>query len=115
LLSVGFGAFAASAACTSVFAACRAPYPNARPNFTRSITLVYVRAVLLFSQNALQILDIQASVMEIPKRMKTVLWMAGAVCGAVAGLMIWHRQRNEPVDALAQRLEAAWADHHTVA
>lgn len=46
--------------------------------------------------------------------MKTVLWMAGAVCGAMAGLMIWNRLRNEPVEQLAYRLEAAWADHHTV-
>ena len=29
--------------------------------------------------------------------------------------MIWNRQRDEPVEDLAQRLEAAWADHHTVA
>src|SRR5215472_17643864 len=42
LLAVGFGALAASAACASVLAACRAPYPNARPNLTRSIAPVYV-------------------------------------------------------------------------
>jgi hypothetical protein len=47
--------------------------------------------------------------------MKTFLWMAGAVCGAVAGLMIWERQRNGKVEDLAHRLESAWADHHTVA
>ena len=47
--------------------------------------------------------------------MKTMLWVAGAVCGAVAGVMIWNRQRDEPVEDLAHRLEAAWADHHTVA
>jgi hypothetical protein len=29
--------------------------------------------------------------------------------------MIWKRQRDEPVEDLAHRLEAAWADHHTVA
>jgi hypothetical protein len=33
----------------------------------------------------------------------------------MAGLMIWNHQRNEPVQDLAHRLEAAWADHHTVA
>ena len=47
--------------------------------------------------------------------MKTVFWVAGAVCGAVAGLMIWNRRGNEPVEDLAHRLEAAWADHNTVA
>ena len=41
-LAVGFGVFTASTACASVFAACRAPYPSALPNFTRSMTLVYV-------------------------------------------------------------------------
>lgn len=47
--------------------------------------------------------------------MKTMLWVAGAVCGAMAGLMIWNRRRGEPVEDLAHRLEDAWADHHTVA
>jgi hypothetical protein len=47
--------------------------------------------------------------------MKTMFWVAGAVCGAVAGLMIWNRQRGEPLEDLAHRLESAWADHHTVA
>jgi hypothetical protein len=54
-------------------------------------------------------------VKEISKRMKTAFWVAGAVCGAVAGLMIWNRRRDEPVEDLAHRLEAAWADHNTVA
>jgi hypothetical protein len=69
---------------------------------------------LLLSQNELQTPDIQAPVREISKRMKTMFWVAGAVCGAVAGLMIWNRQRDEPVEDLAHRLESAWADHHTV-
>ena len=46
--------------------------------------------------------------------MKAFLWMAGAVCAAMAGLMIWNRQRNGDVEDMAHRLEAAWADHHTV-
>jgi N6-adenosine-specific RNA methylase IME4 len=66
------------------------------------------------SQNELQLPDIQAAVREISKKMKTVFWVAGAVCGAMAGLMIWNRQRDEPVEDLAHRLESAWADHHTV-
>jgi hypothetical protein len=60
-------------------------------------------------------LDIQALVREMSKIMKTIFWAAGAVCGAVAGVMIWNRQRDEPVEDLAHRLEAAWADHNTVA
>jgi hypothetical protein len=71
-------------------------------------------AVFLLSQNELQLPDIQAAVREISKKMKTVFWVAGAVCGAMAGLMIWNRQRDEPVEDLAHRLESAWADHHTV-
>ncbi len=69
---------------------------------------------LLWSQNELATPDIQGPVREISKRMKTMFWVAGAVCGAVAGLMIWNRQRDEPVEDLAHRLESAWADHHTV-
>jgi hypothetical protein len=46
--------------------------------------------------------------------MKKFLWAAGAICGAMAGVMIWSRSRNEPVEELAHRLESAWADHHTV-
>jgi|SRR6185437_3033196 hypothetical protein len=114
LLGDGLGVAAASAACISVFAACRAPYPNALPNFTRSIQLVYVYSPGLLSRNELRTLDIQAPVREISKRMKAMFWVAGAVCGAVAGLMIWNRQRDEPVEDLAHRLESAWADHHTV-
>ena len=113
-LGGGLGVAAASAACISVFAACRAPYPNALPNFTRSIQLVYVYTPVLLSRNELLASDIQAPVREISKRMKAMFWVAGAVCGAVAGLMIWNRQRDEPVEDLAHRLESAWADHHTV-
>lgn len=46
--------------------------------------------------------------------MKKFLWATGAICGAMAGVMIWYRSRNEPVEELAHRLESAWADHHTV-
>lgn len=67
------------------------------------------------SRNEFRQPDIQAPVKEISKRMKTVFWVAGAVCGAVAGLMIWNRRRDEPVEDLAHRLEAAWADHNTMA
>lgn len=46
--------------------------------------------------------------------MKKFLWAAGAICGAMAGVMIWSRSRSEPVEQLAHRLESAWADHNTV-
>ena len=61
LSGVGFGVLTASAACISVFAACRVPYPNARPSFTRSITLVYVPVPLHSSQNESQTPDITSS------------------------------------------------------
>jgi hypothetical protein len=48
------------------------------------------------------------------KSLKTLFWLAGGICGAAAGLMIWNRLRDEPVEELAHRLESAWSDHHTV-
>jgi ABC-type transport system involved in cytochrome c biogenesis permease subunit len=65
-------------------------------------------------QNELRRTAIQGLYKGVNERMKTFFWVAGAVCGAVAGVMIWNRQRGEPVDELAHRLESAWADHHTV-
>jgi hypothetical protein len=46
--------------------------------------------------------------------MKSVLLMIGGVCAAVAALVVLESKRQKPVEVLAQRLEAAWADHHTV-
>lgn len=45
---------------------------------------------------------------------KSFFWLAGAICGATAGVVVWNRNRREPVEQLAHRLESAWADHHTV-
>jgi len=49
--------------------------------------------------------------------MKSLLWYAGALSATAAFLLIRSvRLRNHPpVVELAHKLEAAWADHHTVA
>ncbi len=46
--------------------------------------------------------------------MKRLLFVMGGVCAAAAGFLIIGSKRRQPVDELAHRLEAAWADHHTV-
>jgi hypothetical protein len=46
--------------------------------------------------------------------MKKVLLMVGGICAAAAGFLVFGAKRVQPVDELAHRLEAAWADHHTV-
>jgi hypothetical protein len=46
--------------------------------------------------------------------MKNVFWMVGGLCAAATGFLVWNRKRTTPVELLAHRLEAAWADHHTV-
>lgn len=46
--------------------------------------------------------------------MKKVIWTLGGLCAAAAGfLVIGRKQRAQPVEDLAHRLEEAWADHHT--
>lgn len=47
--------------------------------------------------------------------MKTVIWTIGGICAAMAGILVLKRRNQEPVTELAHKLEAAWADHHTVA
>jgi len=46
--------------------------------------------------------------------MKNVLWMVGGFCAAATGFLVFSRNRTEPVELLAHRLQEAWADHHTV-
>lgn len=46
--------------------------------------------------------------------MKSFFLLMGGVCAAAAGFLMWGAKRREPVEELAHRLEAAWADHHTV-
>ena len=45
--------------------------------------------------------------------MKGFVYLAGAVCAALAGVLVWGPKRAQPVEELAHRLEEAWADHHT--
>jgi hypothetical protein len=46
--------------------------------------------------------------------MKNLVWLATGLAAALVGFFVWDRNRVQPVEELAQRLEAAWADHHTV-
>ncbi len=48
--------------------------------------------------------------------MKKALWLVGGFCAAAVGFLMLGAKRVEPpVEEMAQRLEAAWSDHHTVA
>ena len=47
--------------------------------------------------------------------MKKYLMIVGGVCAAAAGFLIFGTKRLAPVEELANNLEAAWSDHHTVA
>jgi hypothetical protein len=46
--------------------------------------------------------------------MKNLVWMVSGLAAALVGFLMWDRTRAQPVEELAHRLEAAWADHHTV-
>jgi len=46
--------------------------------------------------------------------MKNIFWMVGGLCAAAVGFLVMGRNRTQPVEVLAHRLEEAWADHHTV-
>ncbi len=46
--------------------------------------------------------------------MKKILFLAGGVCAAAAGFLMFGKKRREPVEEMAHKLEAAWADYHTV-
>jgi len=46
--------------------------------------------------------------------MKKTLLLISGVCAAAAGFLVFGVKRAEPVEELAHRLEAAWADHRTV-
>jgi len=46
--------------------------------------------------------------------MKNVLWWVGGFCAAAAGFLVLGARQVQPVERLAQQLESAWSDHHTV-
>jgi hypothetical protein len=46
--------------------------------------------------------------------MKNFLWVVGGLCAAATGFIVWGPKRIKPVQELAERLEMAWGDHHTV-
>jgi hypothetical protein len=46
--------------------------------------------------------------------MKNLIVLASGLAAAMAGFLVWQRNRVQPVEELAHRLETAWADHHTV-
>jgi hypothetical protein len=46
--------------------------------------------------------------------MKKVLWTVAGFCAAATGFLVWGSKRTPPIELLAHRLEAAWADHHTI-
>ena len=48
------------------------------------------------------------------RAMKSVLWWVGGFCAAAAGFLVLGAKRTPTVDDLAESLEEAWADHHTV-
>ena len=48
--------------------------------------------------------------------MKTAFLVIGGLCAAFAALAVLEsKNKQRPVEELAHKLEAAWADHHTVA
>jgi hypothetical protein len=47
--------------------------------------------------------------------MDKYLLIAGGVCAAIAAALIGWRRRDTDVHELADELENAWADHHTIA
>lgn len=46
--------------------------------------------------------------------MKKVLWITGGLCAAAACFIVWGPKRIKPIQELAERLEVAWSDHHTI-
>jgi hypothetical protein len=46
--------------------------------------------------------------------MKNILWLVAGFCAAATGFLVWNTNRTPPIQLLANRLETAWADHHTV-
>lgn len=47
--------------------------------------------------------------------MKNVTFAIAGICAAAVGWIVWGPKRIAPVQRLAESLEMAWTDHHTVA
>ncbi|MEO6923811.1 MAG: hypothetical protein ABI142_08300 [Bryocella sp.] len=45
--------------------------------------------------------------------MKNTLFLISGIAAAAVGFLMWNSQRAQPIEALAHRLEEAWADHRT--
>jgi hypothetical protein len=46
--------------------------------------------------------------------MKNMVWLVSGLAAAMVGFLVWDRNRVQPVEELAHRLESAWSDHHTI-
>jgi hypothetical protein len=46
--------------------------------------------------------------------MKSTLCLLCGLVAVAAGLLVWNSRRTPPVQELAERLETAWADNHTI-
>lgn len=46
--------------------------------------------------------------------MKSALFAIAGLCAAAVGWIVWGPKRAAPLEKLAENLEMAWADHHTV-
>jgi hypothetical protein len=43
--------------------------------------------------------------------LKKWVWLAGGLCAAAAGFLVWGPKRVKPVQDLAHRIEEAWEEH----
>ena len=109
-------AFAASIAWIRVFAADLAPEPSTRPNRTVSIPLQFSLQpeshTARFRGRPLT-RSLHPKQVKGRKSMNRVLWIVGGICAAAAGVILCQTNRKPAVEELAQKLEGAWADHHT--
>ncbi len=46
--------------------------------------------------------------------MKYFVWIMCGLGVAAASFLVWNTRRTPPVQELAERLEMAWADNHTI-
>jgi hypothetical protein len=46
--------------------------------------------------------------------MKSFLWTMGGLCAAATCFIVWGPKRHKPIQELAESLDMAWSDHHTI-